>query len=133
MKKIFTAIKAFAPLTLLVFLIYVFFLYKMPARVYETKEAGINIKDSVNNGEWYTFTNTSSKQKVLLGLHFEPMVVREPEPLFKVVIEPNTTSFVKVPSDFTDQIRICELDCKTANILPIAYVNAARLRNGHKD
>lgn len=134
MKKLFNVLKALATLGVMCFLVYVFFFYKMPPRVNNTQKFGIEIKDSLFNGrEWYTFKNTTLEQKIILGFDFIPMETREPEPLFKVVLKPKEIVLIEVPSRITSQIRICELNCEKADLLPLAYINTYRLRNGEKD
>lgn len=115
-------------------LFYGMFIYKMPVRVHETQKSGVYIKDSItNNGEWYVFSNLTGRQKVILGFNFTPMSPQEPEPFLKVVLPPWESTTIDVPSQLTDQIRICELDCVQVKIIPLSYINAERLRNGYKD
>ncbi len=106
----------------------------MPVRVYETQKSGVSVKDSVSEkGEWYVFSNRTEKQKIILGFNFTPMSPQEPEPFLNVVLQPWESATINVPSQFTDQIRICELDCVQSKMLPLSYINAVRLRNGCKD
>lgn len=115
------------------FILYGILLFEVPTEVYETKQAGISVKDSMSWGEWYVFRNDTEKEKIVNFFHLPLIGKKESVSPFDGVIAPHKVVCVSVPKGYVDLIDICELDSRRGSFSSVACISASRLRSGFKE
>ncbi len=130
-KKIFN-LMIFVLFYKICFFIYPIALNNIPIRVYVTEKAGVLVKDSINIIEWYIISNKSEKEKIVCFYHFslaDRIANKTPPPIAEIPVKPYTIIYVIVPNGHIDQIRIDEFNTREREFVPVAYINAAMLRD----
>lgn len=120
-------------IVMICFILCVIVFYKTSVQVYETKKAGVIVKDSMNGGEWYIIKNDTEKEKVINFFHLHLVGEKESVPPFDGVVAAHKIVCIPVKEGYIDLIDICELDPRRGSFSSVACINAARLRFGYKE